>query len=111
MTRRTKKVGIAGRYGVRYGVKIRKRLKDVGEQTSARHQCPECHHMSVRRKGTGIWHCRRCGVTFAGGAYRPVVTGGFRKAVVVRPEEEWEELEEEEPPPDEEKVDAVEEEE
>ncbi len=95
MTRRTKKVGSAGQYGVRYGVKIRRRFRDIAEQTRAWHRCPQCNHKSVRRKSTGVWHCRKCGLTFAGGAYRPFVTRGFRREVTVRPEEEWEELDEE----------------
>ncbi len=95
MARRTKKVGIAGKYGVRYGVRVRKRLKDVGEHTSRRHRCPQCHHRSVRRKSTGVWHCRKCGTTFAGGAYRPVVARGFRREVSRR-DLDWEALEEDE---------------
>lgn len=37
----------------------------------ATHRCPKCDNISVRRAGTGIWECRKCGYKFAGGAYQP----------------------------------------
>jgi large subunit ribosomal protein L37Ae len=37
----------------------------------ATHTCPRCDQVAVKRKGTGIWACRKCGFTFAGGAYVP----------------------------------------
>jgi large subunit ribosomal protein L37Ae len=37
----------------------------------AAHRCPKCDNISVRRAGTGIWECRKCGYKFAGGAYQP----------------------------------------
>lgn len=73
MTRRTKKVGSAGRFGSRYGVRTRRRIQEVEAEQRKRHQCPRCSAYSVRRKGTGVWSCRRCGLVFAGGAYKPVV--------------------------------------
>ncbi len=69
MTRRTKKVGPAGRFGPRYGVKIRRRIAEIEVQSKGRHDCPKCKAPSVSRKATGIWSCRRCGATFASGAY------------------------------------------
>lgn len=74
MTRRTKKAGPAGSLGPRYGVKIRRRIREVLREKSRWHMCPRCRHPSVKRVSTGIWRCRRCDYTFAGGAYRPVVT-------------------------------------
>ncbi len=74
MSRRTKKVQSVGRFGPRYGVRIRRRIQEVEGDQRRRHQCPRCLAYSVRRRSTGVWECRRCGHVFAGGAYRPVVT-------------------------------------
>jgi large subunit ribosomal protein L37Ae len=81
MSRRTKKVGAVGRFGPRYGVRIRRRILEVEVEQRKRHQCPRCAAYSVRRRGTGVWACRRCGLVFAGGAYRPVVTTAVRTEV------------------------------
>ncbi len=81
MARRTKKVGSVGRFGPRYGVKIRRRILEVETVRKAAHPCPRCQAMKVRRVGSGIWACRKCGLTFAGGAYRPVVTTSVKREV------------------------------
>ena len=95
MAKRTKKVGAAGKYGARYGVRVRKRLKQIESDKSKRYACPNCRHESVKRVGTGIWRCSRCEVVFAGGAYRPFVSPSFRREVVVKPQSIGEEPEEE----------------
>ena len=74
MSRRTKKAKSVGRFGARYGVRIRRRIQEVEADQRRRHQCPRCLAYSVKRQSTGVWACRRCGLVFAGGAYRPVVT-------------------------------------
>jgi large subunit ribosomal protein L37Ae len=66
-----KKTKSAGRFGVRYGRKIRKAVAAIEERTRAAHTCPSCEQPSVRRIGTGIWQCRKCGYTFTGGTYIP----------------------------------------
>jgi len=81
MSRRTKKVGSVGRFGPRYGVRIRRRILEVEIEQKKRHQCPRCSAYSVKRRSTGVWTCRRCGLVFAGGAYRPVVTTAVRTEV------------------------------
>lgn len=73
VTRRTKKVGVAGRYGPRYGVRIRKQVASIVATKNKRHECPRCKHLAVKRVSTGIWECRRCDLKFAGGAYSPNV--------------------------------------
>jgi large subunit ribosomal protein L37Ae len=71
MTRRTKKVDVAGRYGPRYGVRIRKQITAVTKAKNQSYECPRCRHPAVKRVSTGIWRCRRCELKFAGGAYTP----------------------------------------
>lgn len=69
---RTKVVGIAGRYGARYGATLRKKVRDILEKRYAPHKCPFCAHKGyVTRLSTGIWMCKKCGAKWAGGAYVP----------------------------------------
>ncbi|MBC7218578.1 MAG: 50S ribosomal protein L37ae [Hadesarchaea archaeon] len=68
---RTKKIGSAGRFGPRYGTKVRKLVVEVEKKLKQEYKCPKCGAMKVRRTGSAIWQCRRCGVKFAGGAYTP----------------------------------------
>jgi large subunit ribosomal protein L37Ae len=82
MARRTRQAGSVARFGPRYGVRIRRRVQEVEEAQRARHVCPNCEAPSVQRTSTGVWTCRRCGYTFAGGAYRPIVTTSFKREVV-----------------------------
>lgn len=95
MARKTKKIGIAGRFGARYGVTIRKRIRDIEREKVKKHLCPNCNHKAVKRVDTGIWRCRKCGTTFAGGAYRPMGSRNFRRTtqepVFREPDEEAEE--------------------
>jgi ribosomal protein L37AE/L43A len=37
----------------------------------AKHECPVCHHKSVKRVSSGIWLCRHCDTKFAAAAYSP----------------------------------------
>jgi len=66
-----KKTKSAGRFGARYGRKIRKAVAEIEEKTRAVHKCPKCEKKSVARIGTGIWKCSKCGFTFTGGTYIP----------------------------------------
>jgi len=64
-------VGSSGRFGPRYGRFIRKRINQLEQVSRANHACPRCDQVAVRREGTGIWACRKCGFEFAGGSYVP----------------------------------------
>ncbi len=78
----------AGRFGVRYGRKIRKAIASIEAQTRAAHKCPRCGRESVKRVGTGIWHCSRCDYTFAGGTYLPHTPMGIAVERALRREAE-----------------------
>ncbi|CAM9259227.1 unnamed protein product [Ectocarpus sp. 8 AP-2014] len=67
--RRTKKVGITGKYGVRYGSSLRKVIKKIEITQHARYTCPFCGKDTIKRMVTGIWKCSACGKISAGGAY------------------------------------------
>ncbi|KAI5788335.1 ribosomal protein L37ae [Geopyxis carbonaria] len=69
MTKRTKKVGVTGKYGVRYGASLRKQVKKMEITQHARYTCTFCGKNSVKRKAVGIWNCRSCDKTVAGGAW------------------------------------------
>ena len=68
----TKKVGPAGRFGSRYGLKIRKRIAEIEAIQRKRHICPRCKKKSLRREAPGIWVCKNCGFKIAGYAYKPL---------------------------------------
>lgn len=73
----------AGRFGVRYGRKDRKLVADLEIRTKAPHTCAKCDQPTVRRIGTGIWECRKCGYKFAGGTFLPETSVGqaFRNSM------------------------------
>ncbi|CAH6718154.1 60S ribosomal protein L43-B [[Candida] jaroonii] len=69
MTKRTRKVGITGKFGVRYGSSLRKQTKKMEVQQHAKYDCSFCGKKTVKRGATGIWKCSACRKTVAGGAY------------------------------------------
>jgi large subunit ribosomal protein L37Ae len=91
MARKTKKVGSAGKFGARYGIRVRKQIQAIEKEKVKKHTCPRCKHKSVKRVSTGIWKCRHCNLTFASGAYSPVRS----KSVAVEAYKPMEETEEE----------------
>ena len=54
---------------IRYGASIRKRADKVRRDKKALYLCDMCGKTGVKRIGTGIWKCKHCGTTYAGGAY------------------------------------------
>lgn len=66
---KTKKIGSAGRYGVRYGRKTKEAIKEIEKKW--KYECPVCSKKTVVRVAAGIWQCKKCNAKFAGGAYQP----------------------------------------
>ncbi len=71
MKKKTKKVGSAGRFGPRYGWKLRHQAREVEKKAKTLYECQNCGKLGVKRVGTGLWKCTKCGSIFAGGAYVP----------------------------------------
>jgi len=48
------------------------------------YKCPKCGIIAIRRTGTGIWNCKKCDYTFAGGTYVPKTSVGLVAARSVK---------------------------
>ena len=107
MENRTRKVGITGKYGTRYGQKLRKQVKAIEILQRTRSICPFCGKKSIKREAAGIWKCRGCRRAIAGGAWEFVTTAATTAKTTInrlkknlesrkKPEKEREEEEDEE---------------
>ncbi|MEM1541497.1 MAG: 50S ribosomal protein L37ae [Ignisphaera sp.] len=69
---RTKSIGIAGRFGARYGSSLRKKWREIMERRYNVYQCPYCsNNVVMERLAFGIWQCPKCKTVWAGAAYTP----------------------------------------
>jgi large subunit ribosomal protein L37Ae len=57
------------RFHVRGGAKWRKVHTKIYKAKNAKYACPACSKHSVERIGVGLWKCKSCSASFAGGAY------------------------------------------
>ncbi|XP_073480286.1 large ribosomal subunit protein eL43-like [Aquarana catesbeiana] len=69
MAKRTKKVGIVGEYGTRYGASLRKMVKKIEISQHAKYTCSFCGKTKMKRKAVGIWRCCSCMKIVAGGIW------------------------------------------
>ena len=69
MAKRTKKVGICGKYGTRYGATLRKIVKKFEITQRAKYVSPFSGKECVKREAVGIWKCKQTGKKIAGGAW------------------------------------------
>jgi large subunit ribosomal protein L37Ae len=88
LAKRTVKVGPTGRFGPRYGVTVRRRIREIEVELRKRHTCPECRARAVKRLATGIWSCRKCGAKIASSAYILSPPRAIRKEVAAVLEEQ-----------------------
>ncbi len=65
----TKTVGSTGRFGVRYGRRLRAKVHEIERKQRQKQKCPYCRRLRARRVSVGIYHCRTCNSKFTGAAY------------------------------------------
>ena len=85
MAKRTKKVGVVGKYGTRYGASLRKTVKKMEITQHAKYTCTFCGKDSMKRHSVGIWYCntKNCHIKVAGGAwaYSTTAAASVRSAI------------------------------
>ena len=69
MPTKLKKSKSAGRFGARYGKKVRDNLVKVESKQRAKQKCPFCEKLGVKRLAKGIWKCPKCDKKFASNTY------------------------------------------
>ncbi|MBR9705657.1 50S ribosomal protein L37ae [Candidatus Pacearchaeota archaeon] len=65
---KTKKVKAAGRFGVRYGRRVRVKTADIESHQRKKQHCMFCKG-TAKRLSKGIWSCKKCGKKFTGHTY------------------------------------------
>ncbi|MEK6758025.1 MAG: 50S ribosomal protein L37ae [Nanoarchaeota archaeon] len=71
MPSKTKKAKAAGRFGARYGKRVRAWLSKVETKQRVKQKCPFCEKLGAKRLSKGIWQCTRktCNKKFASNTY------------------------------------------
>lgn len=65
---KTKLVKAAGRFGARYGQRVKRKIANIESKQRQKQKCPFCGK-TVKRLSKGIWKCKRCQKKFAAHAY------------------------------------------
>ncbi|MEM3455239.1 MAG: transposase [Candidatus Micrarchaeia archaeon] len=68
---------------IRGGRSIKIRLESVKKQLKQKYKCPSCGKIKVKRISSGVWECKSCSYTFAGGAYSPTTQFGETVARII----------------------------
>ena len=84
MAKRTKKVGITGKYGTRYGASLRKMIKKIEISQHSKYTCMFCGKDAMKRTDVGIWSCKACRKIVAGGAYAVSTTAAATVRSAIR---------------------------
>jgi large subunit ribosomal protein L37Ae len=69
MAKRTKKLKSTGRFGTRYGLKVKEKIRSVEGKQRKKQKCPYCSKLGVKRLSAGIWKCNKCNKKFASNTY------------------------------------------
>merc|ERR1712002_1183146 len=83
MAKRTKKVGIVGKYGTRYGASLRKLIKKIEVSQHKKYTGPSGKD-DMKRVAAGIWQCKSLRMKIAGGAYVPETAGAASFKIKVK---------------------------
>ena len=70
MATKLKKTKSAGRFGSRYGKRVRAKLVKVETDQRKKQKCPFCDKVGIKRLSKGIWQCSRCNKKFASDTYK-----------------------------------------
>ena len=65
----TKKVGSAGRFGARYGKRVRSKVTEIEKRQKQKQRCPNCRRLTIKRLASGIYLCKKCNLKLTGKAY------------------------------------------
>ena len=65
---KSKLLKAAGRFGVRYGQAVKRRIASIESKQRKKQKCIFCNGRA-KRSSKGIWECKKCGKRFAGHAY------------------------------------------
>lgn len=74
MAKHTKKVGVTGKYGTRYGQKLRKQVRGIEILQRTKSICSFCGKTAIKRVACGIWKCKGCKRVISGGCWDFVTT-------------------------------------
>jgi large subunit ribosomal protein L37Ae len=69
MATKLKKTKSAGRFGARYGSRVKARLVAIESKQRKKQTCPFCKRLGAKRISKGIWECSKCDKKFAHNAY------------------------------------------
>ncbi|MEK6875238.1 MAG: 50S ribosomal protein L37ae [Nanoarchaeota archaeon] len=69
MATKLKKAKSAGRFGARYGKKVKDKLVKVESKQRQKQKCTFCNRFGVKRVSKGIWQCKKCRKKFASNTF------------------------------------------
>ena len=69
MTSKLKKTKSSGRFGAKYGKRVRVNLEAIESKQKLKQKCPFCGKPGVKRLSKGVWSCKKCGKKFASDTY------------------------------------------
>ena len=65
---KTKKVKSSGRFGARYGYRVKTKITEIESIQRKKQKCIFCDGVA-KRLSKGIWQCKKCNKRFAGHVY------------------------------------------